>query len=124
MNARIMMVLHSHIPYVKRQGKWPFGEVWLFEAMAETYIPLLNAIGELHDQGIKAKLTVGITPILAEQLNDEHLKDGFVKYIDTRIEAVKGDLSRYPNDSVAHSQHLEYLAKFYFDWFTALQFLP
>ena len=47
--------------------------------MAETYVPLLNAIAELYEEGIKAKLTVGITPILAEQLNDEHLQNGFVE---------------------------------------------
>ena len=116
-----VFMLHSHLPFYRKAGMWPFGEENLYECMAETYIPLLNAIGELHDQGIKAKLTVGITPILAEQLNDEHLKDGFVKYLDSRIESVKGDLSRYPNDSVAHSQHLEYLAKFYFNWFTNIK---
>ncbi|MBQ5439961.1 MAG: hypothetical protein IIT49_04170, partial [Clostridia bacterium] len=50
------------------------------------------AISELWDEGIKAKLTVGITPILAEQLNDEHLQEGFVKYIDARVSG--GDLCR------------------------------
>ncbi|MCK7485669.1 MAG: hypothetical protein MZU97_09000 [Bacillus subtilis] len=86
--------------------------------MAESYIPILNMLGELYEEGIKAKLTIGITPILAEQLDDEHLKEGFVKYLDSRIEAVAEDLNRYPNDSVAHSQHLKYLAKYYFDWYS------
>jgi 1,4-alpha-glucan branching enzyme len=97
---------------------WPFGEENLYECMAETYIPILNAISELYDEGIKAKITLGITPILAEQINDEHLKEGFIQYLDTRIEAVAKDLERYPNPNVAHSQHLKYLAKYYFDWFT------
>lgn len=116
-----VFMLHSHLPYYRKAGMWPFGEENLYECMAETYIPLLNAISELYDEGIKAKLTVGITPILAEQLNDEHLKEGFIKYLDSRIEAVSGDLERYPNDSVAHSQHLKYLAKYYFDWFTDIK---
>lgn len=51
MNARIIMVLHSHIPYVKRQGRWPFGEVWLFEAMAETYVPLIINLLKLDEEG-------------------------------------------------------------------------
>lgn len=113
-----VFMLHSHLPFYRKAGMWPFGEENLYECMAETYIPLANAINELYNEGIKAKLTVGITPILAEQLNDEHLKEGFIKYLDSRIEAVAEDINRYPNDSVAHSQHLEYLAKFYFDWFT------
>lgn len=113
-----VFMLHSHLPFYRKAGMWPFGEENLYECMAETYMPLLEVIGDLHDEGIKAKLTVGITPILAEQLNDEHLKEGFIKYLDSRIEAVKEDLSRYPNETVAHSQHLAYLAKFYFDWYS------
>ncbi|OGI22894.1 MAG: hypothetical protein A2255_05690 [Candidatus Melainabacteria bacterium RIFOXYA2_FULL_32_9] len=116
-----VFMLHSHLPYYRKAGMWPFGEENLYECMAETYIPLLNVIGDLYEEGIKAKLTVGITPILAEQLNDEHLKDGFVKYLDSRIESVSEDLNRYPNDSVAHSQHLKYLAKYYYDWYTNIK---
>lgn len=116
-----VFMLHSHLPYYRKAGMWPFGEENLYECMAETYIPILNIIGDLYDEGIKAKLTIGITPILAEQLNDEHLKNGFVKYLDSRIEAVSEDLTRYPNDSVAHSQHLKYLAKYYFDWYTHIK---
>ncbi|MFI3300175.1 MAG: 1,4-alpha-glucan branching protein domain-containing protein [Candidatus Gastranaerophilales bacterium] len=115
--GQFVFMLHSHLPYYRKAGMWPFGEENLYECMAETYIPLLNAISELYDEGIKAKLTVGITPILAEQLDDEHLKQGFIDYIDSRIEQVSGDLERYPDEKVAHSQHLKYLAKYYFDWF-------
>ena len=50
----------------------------LYECMAELRVPLLNIISELYDEGIKAKAyTIGITPVLAEQLNDEHLKQGY-----------------------------------------------
>ncbi len=116
-----VFMLHSHLPYYRKAGMWPFGEENLYECMAETYIPLLNAISELYDEGIKAKLTVGITPVLAEQLDDEYLQNGFVEYLDSRIKAVSKDLERYPNDSVAHSQHLKYLAKYYFDWYSNLK---
>ena len=81
-----VFMLHSHLPYYRKAGMWPFGEENLYECMCETYVPLLNAISELYEEGIKAKLTVGITPILGEQLNDEHLQNGFVKYLDSRIE--------------------------------------
>lgn len=116
-----VFMLHSHLPYYRKAGMWPFGEENLYECMSETYIPLLNAISELYDEGIKAKLTVGITPILAEQLNDGHLQEGFIKYLDARIKAVSQDLERYPNPNVAHSQHLKYLAKYYYDWFTNIK---
>ncbi len=117
-----VFMLHSHLPYYRMAGMWPFGEENLYECMSETYVPLLNAISELYEEeGIKAKLTVGITPILAEQLNDEHLKQGFIEYLDSRIEAVSKDLERYPDPKVEHSQHLKYLAKYYFDWFNHIK---
>ena len=119
--GQFVFMLHSHLPYYRKAGMWPFGEENLYECMAETYVPLLNAISELYDEGIKAKLTVGITPILAEQLNDEHLQNGFVKYIDAQIKAVSKDLERYPDPKVAHSQHLKYLAKYYFDLWNKLR---
>ena len=117
-----VFMLHSHLPYYRMAGMWPFGEENLYECMSETYVPLLNAISELYEEeGIKAKLTVGITPILAEQLNDEHLQNGFIEYLDSRIEAVAKDLDRYPDPKVEHSQHLKYLAKYYFDWFNHIK---
>ena len=117
-----VFMLHSHLPYYRMAGMWPFGEENLYECMSETYVPLLNAISELYEEeGIKAKLTVGITPILAEQLNDEHLKNGFVEYLDSRIKSVSEDLDRYPDPNVPHSQHLKYLAKYYFDWYNHIK---
>ena len=41
--ARLALVLHSHMPYVEGFGTWPFGEEWLWEAMATSYLPLLDA---------------------------------------------------------------------------------
>ena len=119
--GQFVFMLHSHLPYYRKAGMWPFGEENLYECMAETYVPLLNAISELYDEGIKANLTVGITPILAEQLIDEHLNQGFVEYLDTRIKAVAEDLERYPDPNVAHSQHLKYLAEYYYKHFTKLK---
>ncbi len=119
--GQFVFMLHSHLPYYRKAGMWPFGEENLYECMAETYVPLLNAISELYDEGIKANLTVGITPILAEQLIDEHLNQGFAEYLDTRIKAVAEDLERYPDPNVAHSQHLKYLAEYYYKHFTKLK---
>ncbi|MBQ3641393.1 DUF1957 domain-containing protein [bacterium] len=117
-----VFMLHSHLPYYRMAGMWPFGEENLYECMSETYVPLLNAISELYEEeGIKAKLTVGITPILAEQLNDEHLQNGFVEYLDSRIKSVSEDIQRYPDPNVPHSQHLSYLAKYYFDWYSHIK---
>ena len=60
--GRVALVLHTHMPYVEGFGTWPFGEEWLWEAVATSYLPILN----LLDAG--APLTLSLTPVLCDQL--------------------------------------------------------
>src|SRR5580658_659417 len=94
-----VLMLHSHLPYYRKAGMWPFGEESIYECMAETYIPLLNIIDELWQEGIKANLTIGITPVLAEQLADQHINEGFLKFLNDRIEAAHADEKRFSSRS-------------------------
>ena len=116
-----VLMLHSHLPYYRKAGMWPFGEESVYECMAETYIPLLNIIAELHAEGIKANLTIGITPILAEQLADEHLNKGFLKFLDDRIKAAKADEKRFAERGDDNSADLLQLARFYSKWFSGIK---
>ncbi len=84
MSSNIMLVLHSHIPYVKRQGRWPFGEVWLFEAMAETYVPFLRTWLRLQEEGISAPVTLSFSPTLLDQLNSPYIQEEFLVYLKDR----------------------------------------
>ena len=72
-----VLVLHGHLPYVLRHGVWPHGEDWLYEAAAETYLPILDMIGHCALHKASPKLVMGLTPVLLEQLAHEHFKDGF-----------------------------------------------
>lgn len=60
--GRVAIVLHTHMPYVEGFGTWPFGEEWLWEAIATSYLP----IADLLDRG--APLTLSLTPVLCDQL--------------------------------------------------------
>ena len=60
--------LHSHLPYVLNHGRWPHGSDWLCEAAIDTYLPLLETLSELASEGTPAPVTIGFTPILANQL--------------------------------------------------------
>ena len=44
----LSIVLHTHMPYVEGFGTWPFGEEWLWEAMATSYLPLAAVVGEVE----------------------------------------------------------------------------
>lgn len=91
------LVLHGHMPYVKKSGVWPAGEENLFEAMYETYIPMLNALRELKENGIKTAITINITPILAEQLADEYMRQRFIEYMEGIISRAQNDIQRFEN---------------------------
>jgi len=70
------LVLHSHLPYLLNHGNWPHGEVWLLEAAAESYLPLLAILEELElqNQNIKNAFTLSFSPVLLEQLSAPHFK--------------------------------------------------
>ena len=63
-----ILALHSHLPWVLHHGRWPHGSDWLCEAAVDTYLPLVIALEQLEHQGVAAPLTIGVTPILANQL--------------------------------------------------------
>jgi len=91
-------VLHSHLPYARLAGRWPHGEEWIHEAASETYIPLLDALYDLRDDGVDFKITIGITPVLAEQLSDADVCDHFDEYLDDKIARAKKDVLRFRGD--------------------------
>lgn len=101
--ARFALVLHAHLPYVRSHGLWPFGEETLYEAMAETYLPLLRALERLWQEGVEARFTLGITPILAEQLGDAKVKAGFQAYAKDRLERAQSDYLRYQGTELEKS---------------------
>ena len=71
----LAIVLHTHMPYVEGFGTWPFGEEWLWEAIACSYLPLL----ELLDRG--APLTLSLTPVLCDQLETPDLGERLARFV-------------------------------------------
>lgn len=110
MDSKIMMMLHSHIPYVKRQGRWPFGEVWLFEAMAETYIPFLRTWYQFREEEIKAPVTFSFSPVLLEQLGSKYIRHEFISYLKERESSACEDERYYFSDG---RRDLAALASYY-----------
>ena len=88
-------VLHSHLPYVLGHGKWPHGTDWLNEAAAETYIPILQVCDSLVEKGVSPKFTIGISPVLCEQLAHDSFKSEFGEYLEQRIEAAANDSEEF-----------------------------
>ncbi|MBX3095583.1 MAG: DUF1957 domain-containing protein [Fimbriimonadaceae bacterium] len=93
--GRFLLCLHSHMPYVLSHGKSPHGTDWLHESAAECYLPILDALERLRQQGIRPRWTINITPILAEQLDDPSFADGFEAYCEEKIAAALMDQENF-----------------------------
>src|SRR5881392_3077746 len=87
----LCIVLHGHLPYVLHHGTYPHGEAWLFEAAAETYLPILELLDTCASLNIRPAITIGFTPVLLEQLATKHFKKGFVAYINERAARAEAD---------------------------------
>ncbi|WP_186626822.1 glycoside hydrolase family 57 protein [Rhodococcus sp. BP22] len=66
------LVLHSHLPWLANHGRWPVGEEWLYQSWAASYLPLTEMLTRLASEGRHNLLSLGITPVLAAQLDDPH----------------------------------------------------
>src|SRR6202171_767248 len=109
----LALVLHAHLPFVRHpEHEYFLEEDWLFEAISETYIPLLVMMQRLVSDGIAFKLTMSITPTLAAMLRDDLLRERYLRHVDLLIELSRRELER----NRKHEQ-LRKLAEFYFDHF-------
>ncbi|HEY7192654.1 MAG TPA: 1,4-alpha-glucan branching protein domain-containing protein [Gemmatimonadales bacterium] len=100
-----VLTLHGHLPYVLHHGRWPHGSVWLSEGALDSYLPLIEVLQQLERERIRAPITLGITPILANQLAHPSFVSEFEAYMERRLEtaaaapaslAKSGDLALKP----------------------------
>lgn len=87
-------VLHSHLPYARRAGRWPHGEEWIHEAATETYLPLIDGLQRLQREGVPVRLTLGLTPVLVEQLADRSVLENLHTFMTERRRFAHEDIAR------------------------------
>ena len=107
-------VLHSHIPYVLAHGRSPHGTDWLSEAAAETYLPLLDACLRLAAEGLSPKITLGLTPVLVEQLRDPSFQDELSDYLRGKVTSAQANQEHFRREG---NYHMAYLARYWEDWY-------
>ncbi|MFE0021680.1 1,4-alpha-glucan branching protein domain-containing protein [Amycolatopsis sp. NPDC059021] len=66
------LVVHSHLPWLAHHGSWPVGEEWLYQAWAHSYLPMVDLLHRFAGEGRRDVLTLGMTPVLAAQLDDPY----------------------------------------------------
>ena len=82
-----VFTLHSHLPYVLNHGRWPHGSDWICEAAADTYLPLLETFQRLGAEDTPAPVTIGFTPVLANQLASPVFVREMEAFFDQRLAA-------------------------------------
>lgn len=82
-----VFTLHSHLPYVLNHGRWPHGSDWICEAAADTYLPLLETFRRLGAEDTPAPVTIGFTPVLANQLASPVFVREMEAFFDQRLAA-------------------------------------
>ena len=111
--GNLALVLHAHLPFVRHpEHDEFFEEDWLFEAITETYIPLIAMMQRLVADGVPFRLTMSLTPPLCAMLQDELLQSRYVRHLDRLIDLTQREIERNRD----HAE-LRNLAQFHCDWF-------
>ena len=114
-SASFALILHAHLPFVRHPEHENFlEEDWLFEAITETYLPLLRLMRRLVDEDVGFKLTMSLTPTLCAMLRDELLQERYTRHLERLIGLAEQETKRNRHDT-----QLAELSRFYVQLFAA-----
>ena len=83
----VSFVLHAHLPFIHHPESDDYlEESWLYEAISETYIPLLTIFQKLVDEGVNFRVTMSMTPPLLSMLDNKLLQKKYINYLKQHIE--------------------------------------
>ncbi len=105
----LLLVLHAHLPYVRHPEYDRFlEERWFFEAVTETYIPLVKFFDRLRDEGTPFKLTLSVSPTLANMMEDPLLRQRCVRHLDLLVRLADSECER-----TRHWPEVNFLSRMY-----------
>lgn len=105
----VSFVLHAHLPFVHHPESEDYlEEQWLYEAISETYLPLLTNFQKLVEEKVDFRITMSITPPLLNMLDNKLLQRRYIKYLRKHIELAKKEVKR-----TVYDEHLNSLSKYY-----------
>jgi 1,4-alpha-glucan branching enzyme len=114
MPGHLALILHAHLPFVRHPEHEHFmEEEWFFEALTETYIPLLRMMQRLVDDRVPFRLTMSISPTLCAMLQDQLLRERYLRHLELLIDLAAREQKRTRKDP-----QLRQLADFYFELFS------
>lgn len=108
--GKILFLLHAHLPFVRHpEYDRFFEENWLFEAISETYLPLVQMLRRTLEKGIPGMFNLSVSAPLIEMLSDKSLVEKFSKHLYKQLELAEREVARFTDGPQAT------LAKFYLE---------
>ena len=110
----VNFVLHAHLPYVHHPESEDYlEEEWLFEAISETYIPLLLNFQKLEEEHVDFRITMTLTPPLLNMLDNKLLQERYIKYLEKHIKLCEKEVKR-----TVYDERVNKLSKYYLERYT------
>ena len=107
----VSFVLHAHLPFIHHPESDDYlEESWLYEAISETYIPLLKYFKMLVDEKVNFRITMSMTPPLLSMLDSKLLQQKYIKYLNNLIELSKKEIKR-----TTFNSRINKLSNYYFE---------
>ena len=95
MSGYLAIILHAHLPFVRHPEHEKFlEESWLFEAITETYLPLLALLNGWHRDGMATRLTLTLSPTLCAMLRDPLLQERYARHLESLIDLAEKERHR------------------------------
>ncbi|MFH1768547.1 MAG: 1,4-alpha-glucan branching protein domain-containing protein [Candidatus Omnitrophota bacterium] len=110
----LSLILHAHLPFVRHPEYDDFlEERWFFEALTETYIPLMNVFEGLIHDGVDFQITMNISPSLCSMISDPLLQERYIRYLNSMIELCEKEVERTRFSPEFHNVAVMYRDRFY-----------
>ncbi|WP_400163229.1 1,4-alpha-glucan branching protein domain-containing protein [Brevibacillus sp. TJ4] len=107
------LVLHAHLPYVRHADRADrLEERWVYEAMLESYIPLMLMCEKLLADGIPYRLTLAVSPTLLSMLDDGLIQSRFYAHLAKSVELAGREIKRTENQPQEQRLAKMYLERF------------
>ncbi|MGD9014761.1 MAG: DUF1957 domain-containing protein [Candidatus Omnitrophota bacterium] len=111
----LCLVLHGHLPFVRHPEHEDFlEEDWFYEAITETYIPLILVFSGLLQDRVNFRLTLSLSPTLLSMFSDDLLQERYLKHINRLIELTHKEIERtrwQPEFNKLSLMYLDYFLK-------------
>lgn len=111
--GHVNVVLHAHLPFVyANKNPHHLEERWFFEALTESYLPLLLMLDDLQQQTTPFTLTLSLSPTLLAMLDHPVLAGRYIEYLQRLLRLAESEVVRTRNQEDFHPLALFYRKRF------------